>query len=241
MAELASSTSIVDRMVRAARLDVQLYEEVEADLNATNQALLVVVIVALATGIGQAVSASMDVTATRGVVGPIIGGLLSALLGWAVWSYVVYYVGTRSGGQVFKLNNAQTSWDMIVPNNLLLTPVKNAFRWFVDLFTVDKPVVFAFHGYQRALHEIVHGRPHAGRFHVRGFNEQGTTTTPFNMVVLNEMSRYHLAIEAIRRGSRMNGRDLSLIAECRRAIDEATAYAYEHFEDPPEISQWVWA
>ena len=98
MAELASSTSNVDRMVRAARLDVQLYEEVEADLNATNQSLLVVVIVALPTGIGQAVSASMDVTATRGVVGPIIGGLLSALLGWAVWSYVVYYVGTRFMG-----------------------------------------------------------------------------------------------------------------------------------------------
>ena len=98
MAELASSTSIVDRMVRAARLDVQLYEEVEADINATNQALLVVVIVALATGIGQAVSASMDATATRGVVGPIVGGLLNALVGWAVWSYVIYYVGTRFMG-----------------------------------------------------------------------------------------------------------------------------------------------
>lgn len=61
---------------------------------------------------------------------------------------------------------------------------------FVDLFTADKPVVFAFHGYQRALHEIVHGRVNAERFHVRGFNEQGTTTTPFDMVVLNGMSRY---------------------------------------------------
>ena len=63
----------------------------------------------------------------------------------------------------------------------------------------DKPVVFAFHGYQRAIHEIVHGRRNAERFHVRGFNEQGTTTTPFDMVVLNEMSRYHLCIEALRR------------------------------------------
>ena len=74
---------------------------------------------------------------------------------------------------------------------------------FVELFTADKPVVFAFHGYQRAIHEIVHGRPHAERFHVRGFNEQGTTTTPFDMVVLNEMSRYHLAIEALRRVPRL--------------------------------------
>ncbi|MGN6359980.1 MAG: phosphoketolase family protein, partial [Thermomicrobiales bacterium] len=63
---------------------------------------------------------------------------------------------------------------------------------FVELFTADKPVVFAFHGYQRAVHELVHGRVNAGRFHVRGFNEQGTTTTPFDMVVLNGMSRYHL-------------------------------------------------
>src|SRR3989454_542089 len=70
---------------------------------------------------------------------------------------------------------------------------------FVDLFTSDRPVVFAFHGYQRAIHEIVHGRPAPDRFHVRGFNEQGTTTTPFDMVVLNGMSRYHLCIEALRR------------------------------------------
>jgi phosphoketolase len=55
---------------------------------------------------------------------------------------------------------------------------------FVELFTADKPVVFAFHGYQRAIHEIVHGHPDVDRNHVRGFNEQGTTTTPFQMVVM---------------------------------------------------------
>ena len=71
---------------------------------------------------------------------------------------------------------------------------------FVDLFTADKPVIFAFHGYQRAIHQIVHGRPHAKRSHVRGFNEQGTTT-PFDMVVLNGMSRYHLCIEALWRAA----------------------------------------
>ena len=100
MAELATSSrsSIVDRMLRAARLEVALYEEVEADLTATNQALLVVVIVAVATGIGQALAASTGGPATRGVVGPIIGGVLSALIGWGVWSYVVYFVGTRFMG-----------------------------------------------------------------------------------------------------------------------------------------------
>ncbi len=111
---------------------------------------------------------------------------------------------------------------------------------FVTLFTADQPIVFAFHGYQRAIHEIVHGRPHAGRFHVRGFNEQGTTTTPFTMVALNEMSRYHLAIEAVRRVPRLNDRAPDLIAECRRNLADALAYAYEHLEDPPAISQWIW-
>jgi xylulose-5-phosphate/fructose-6-phosphate phosphoketolase len=112
---------------------------------------------------------------------------------------------------------------------------------FVHLFTADKPVVFAFHGYQRAIHEIVHGRVNAERFHVRGFNEQGTTTTPFDMVVLNGMSRYHLCIEALRRAPRMRDRAPTLIATCHGLIAQATAYAREHLQDLPEISDWVWA
>jgi xylulose-5-phosphate/fructose-6-phosphate phosphoketolase len=116
---------------------------------------------------------------------------------------------------------------------------------FVELFTADKPVVFAFHGYQRAIHEIVHGHVDVNRFHVRGFNEQGTTTTPFDMVVLNGMSRYHLAAEALRRagaasGWRSGDRAPTLISECEAAIAKATAYSREHFEDPPEISNWTW-
>src|ERR671917_584406 len=104
---------------------------------------------------------------------------------------------------------------------------------FVDLFTADKPVVFAFHGYQRAIHEIVHGHVDVDRFHVRGFSEQGTTTTPFDMVVLNGMSRYHLAAEALRRagdasGSRHRERAPTLISECEAAIARATAYSREH-------------
>jgi len=111
---------------------------------------------------------------------------------------------------------------------------------FVDLFTADKPVVFAFHGYQRVIHEIVHGHPDVDRIHVRGFNEQGTTTTPFQMVIMNSMSRFHLAAEAIRRVPRLADRAPALIAECEARIAEATAYAYEHLEDQPEIRDWVW-
>jgi xylulose-5-phosphate/fructose-6-phosphate phosphoketolase len=111
---------------------------------------------------------------------------------------------------------------------------------FVKMFTADKPVVFAFHGYQRAIHEIVHGHPDVNRIHVRGYNEQGTTTTPFQMVVMNEMSRFHLAAEAIRRVPRLHDRAPELIAQCDARIAEATAYAHDHFEDQPEIRDWVW-
>ena len=111
---------------------------------------------------------------------------------------------------------------------------------FVDLFTADKPVVFAFHGYQRAVHEIVHGHPNTDRIHVRGFCEQGTTTTPFQMVVLNSMSRFHLAAEAIRRVPRLSDRAPALIAECEAHIGQSVAYAHEHLEDQPEIRDWVW-
>ncbi len=111
---------------------------------------------------------------------------------------------------------------------------------FVELFTRDRPVVFAFHGYQSAVHAVVHGRPSAERFHVRGFIEQGTTTTPFQMVSLNGMSRYHLCIEALRRAARLGGRERELADECRRLIEGATAYAHAHFEDPPEIRDWTW-
>ncbi|MEO8287481.1 MAG: phosphoketolase family protein [Chloroflexota bacterium] len=111
---------------------------------------------------------------------------------------------------------------------------------FVNLFTADRPVVFAFHGYQRAIHQLVHGRANPERFHVRGFNEQGTTTTPFDMVVLNDMSRYHLAIDAMNCATRLRASTAPLIDECRTLIQRAVAYSREHFEDMPEISNWVW-
>ena len=104
----------------------------------------------------------------------------------------------------------------------------------------DKPVVFAFHGYQFAVHQLVHRRPHPGRFHVRGFNEQGTTTTPFDMVVLNGMSRFHLAALAIRFAPIAAGRAAELTATLRERIEDAVRYSREHFEDAPEIRDWQW-
>jgi hypothetical protein len=99
MALAASSTSLPDRMIRAARLSVPLYEEVEADTTATTQALTVVVIVSLASGIGSALAASMNQTGGS-IIGGLIGGIISALIGWAVWSWVIYFVGTKIFGGV---------------------------------------------------------------------------------------------------------------------------------------------
>ena len=111
---------------------------------------------------------------------------------------------------------------------------------FDDLFTKDKHVVFAFHGYPRAVHQLVHGRSDPGRFHVRGFNEQGTTTTPFDMVVLNRMSRYHLAKEALRRSARRTAGWTELVQYCDRRLAEHEIYIREHLADMPDVAAWTW-
>jgi len=111
---------------------------------------------------------------------------------------------------------------------------------FEALFTNDADVVFAFHGYAGAVHQLLHGRPNPTRFHVRGYREEGTTTTPFDMVVLNLTSRFHLAIEAMRRARRPPDHAEVLADECREILRKHTAYVREHFEDMPEIQAWTW-
>ena len=112
---------------------------------------------------------------------------------------------------------------------------------FADLFTASSEVVFAFHGYARELHQILHGRPSPARFHVHGFWEQGTTTTPFDMVVLNEMSRYHLAMHAVQGSRRLTNGVPSLIEHCQDMLARHDTYVREHFDDMPEVRDWVWS
>lgn len=111
---------------------------------------------------------------------------------------------------------------------------------FSALFTAETHVVFAFHGYAGAVHQVLHGRPATDRFHVRGYREEGTTTTPFDMVVLNETSRFHLVIEALRRAKRLPEHADLLIDECKAMLKQHSVYVREHFEDMPEIAQWTW-
>ncbi len=112
---------------------------------------------------------------------------------------------------------------------------------FAELFGTDLDVVLAFHGYPRAVHQLLHGRPHPGRFHVRGFDEQGTTTTPFDMVVLNGMSRYHLAAQALRWSRRIPEGADQLLEHCEQMLARHRAYVVEHLEDMPEVQDWTWA
>jgi len=111
---------------------------------------------------------------------------------------------------------------------------------FSKLFTDNAPVIFAFHGYVRIIHDLVHGRPDPARFHVRGFMEEGTTTTPFDMVVMNQMSRYHLAMEAVKRVPRMQLQADGFKAFCEAKLLEHHTYICENLDDMPEIKNWRW-
>jgi xylulose-5-phosphate/fructose-6-phosphate phosphoketolase len=112
---------------------------------------------------------------------------------------------------------------------------------FVDLFTDNTDVVFAFHGYPSAVHHLIHGRPRPGRFHVRGYQEEGTTTTPFDMVVRNGVSRYHLCMEALRRARRAPVGGETLVEHCKDMLRRHQAYVVEHLEDMPEVTDWRWS
>ena len=117
---------------------------------------------------------------------------------------------------------------------------------FEAMFTVDRPVVFAYHGYPRMIHELLHHRPAPERFHVRGYEEEGTTSTPFDVVVRNRASRYHLAIEALRRATERGPFSLQsthvahAIAQFEEQLARHRAYIREHDVDLPEITSWSW-
>jgi xylulose-5-phosphate/fructose-6-phosphate phosphoketolase len=111
---------------------------------------------------------------------------------------------------------------------------------FSALFGLDTPVIFAFHGYPGTVHQLLHGRPNPQRFHVRGYQEEGTTTTPFDMVVLNQTSRFHLVIEALRRVAHPPAEANLLTDECHEILRKHAAYVRENFQDMPEIRNFTW-
>jgi xylulose-5-phosphate/fructose-6-phosphate phosphoketolase len=111
---------------------------------------------------------------------------------------------------------------------------------FAEVFTEAAPVVFAFHGYPRLIHEMVYHRPNPSRFHVHGYIEEGRTTTPFDMLVLNDMSRFHLAIAALRRAGRLRSRAGAAIDAFEERLAAHRSYIRDHGEDLPEVVNWQW-
>jgi xylulose-5-phosphate/fructose-6-phosphate phosphoketolase len=112
---------------------------------------------------------------------------------------------------------------------------------FDALFTPDRPVIFAYHGYPWLIHRLTYRRTGHANIHVRGYKEEGTTTTPFDMVMLNDMDRFHLVIDVIDRVPALRTRAAWLR---QRMVDErlrVRGYTREHGDDPPEVRDWVWA
>ncbi len=112
---------------------------------------------------------------------------------------------------------------------------------FDALFTTDKPVIFAYHGYPYLIHRLTYARTNHANMHVRGFVEEGTTTTPFDMVVMNGLDRFHLALEAIRRVPGLAERAADAVEVFNRKLEEHKRYTREYGEDMPEITQWGWS
>jgi xylulose-5-phosphate/fructose-6-phosphate phosphoketolase len=111
---------------------------------------------------------------------------------------------------------------------------------FNALFTEKAPVIFAFHNNRWLIHTLVHGRSNEGRFHVHGYMDHGTTTTPFDMVVLNEMSRFHLALDALKHIPRLRLQAEKAVNFFNQELQRHHDYIREHLEDMPEIRNWQW-
>jgi xylulose-5-phosphate/fructose-6-phosphate phosphoketolase len=112
---------------------------------------------------------------------------------------------------------------------------------FDALFTKDKPVIFAHHGYPWLIHRLTYRRTNHDNFHVRGYKEEGTTTTPFDMVVRNDLDRFHLVCDAIDRLPQLGDKGAYPKQAMRDRLIEHKAYICEHGEDMPEVREWRWS
>ncbi|MEO5865680.1 MAG: phosphoketolase family protein [Sphingomonas sp.] len=114
-------------------------------------------------------------------------------------------------------------------------------RAFDALFTTEMPVIFAFHGYPTMIHKLTYRRTNHHNIHVRGYKGEGTTTTPFDMVVLNDLDRYRLALDAIERVPRLRDRVADETARYWATMERHKLYIAEHGDDLPEVRDWQWA
>jgi xylulose-5-phosphate/fructose-6-phosphate phosphoketolase len=113
-------------------------------------------------------------------------------------------------------------------------------REFDSIFTTDKPVIFAYHGYPTLIHRLTYRRRNHANLHVHGYREEGTTTTPFDMTVLNQLDRFHLAGDAADRAVRLQARNAHFKQHLRSRLVDHSQYVREYGDDLPEIRDWKW-
>jgi xylulose-5-phosphate/fructose-6-phosphate phosphoketolase len=113
-------------------------------------------------------------------------------------------------------------------------------RDFDSLFTANRPVVFAYHGYPWLIHRLTYRRANHPNLHVRGYKEEGTTTTPFDMVARNDLDRFHLAIDVIDRVPRLTAIGAHAKQTFRDRLIDHRIFIEQHGDDPPEIRNWHW-
>jgi xylulose-5-phosphate/fructose-6-phosphate phosphoketolase len=130
--------------------------------------------------------------------------------------------------------------DLLVLDSVAGHPHRMDDEEFARLFTTERPVIFNFHGYPSAIHQLIYKRANPQRFHVRGYIEEGTTTTPFDMLVRNQTSRYHLVIEALRRAAGFSSWAAPIIERYERKLRDHRRYIEAEGVDPPEIRDWTW-
>jgi xylulose-5-phosphate/fructose-6-phosphate phosphoketolase len=111
---------------------------------------------------------------------------------------------------------------------------------FDSLFTTNRPVIFAYHGYPWLIHRLTYRRRNHNNLHVRGYKEEGTTTTPFDMTVMNDLDRYHLVMDVIDRVPDLGHSAAYLRQDMQDRLIRQWAYTQEHGDDPPEVRDWVW-
>jgi xylulose-5-phosphate/fructose-6-phosphate phosphoketolase len=111
---------------------------------------------------------------------------------------------------------------------------------FDALFTTDKPIIFAFHGYPWLIHRLTYRRHGHSHLHVRGYKEEGSTTTPFDMAVLNDLDRFHLAGDVVDRVPKLSPRAGYIKQAIRDKLIEHKEYIARYGDDMPEIAEWTW-
>jgi xylulose-5-phosphate/fructose-6-phosphate phosphoketolase len=113
-------------------------------------------------------------------------------------------------------------------------------REFDALFTTRQPVIFAYHGYPWLIHRLTYRRTNHNNFHVRGYKEEGSTTTPFDMTVVNDLDRYHLAGDVVDRVPRLRGLAGHFKQFLRDKLIDHKRYIVKHGDDLPEVRNWSW-